>query len=295
MYKRLIIALSLVMFISLGVSTARHLLAQEKVNRFHRIGLTGEPGIGDLEEILSLTSAQKEKIQQIFKNHRAGFKRERGEKSHIERRKDHDSLRAVLYEEIIPVLNEEQQQILSGIKSEYEAGRVPGIVIDIRVNRLNRDLELTEAQSEKLKEVFSEFGEKLISIRKSENPERGEVKELFRQMHDQLETILTPDQMDELRQFRKERGERFGRRSMRGNQQRLNERLNLTPEQEKQVKEIFAVARKDMDKKRFENRENIVKKLEDVLTEEQLEQFKSIQSYHSGRDRGGHRGSRNRF
>jgi Spy/CpxP family protein refolding chaperone len=291
----IITGVSLVLFFSLAEATARHFKAPQNQGRMYQAGFLGEAGLKDFEEILSLTPDQTEKIQEILKNHRAQFKPERGDMSRPERRKDHDEFRATLYEEIMPLLNEKQQKILEGLKSDFEAGKVPVTIIETRVNRMAEDLDLSEAQSEKLVKVFTEFGEKAIKIRNSENPERGEMREIFAEMHDRLETILTPDQMTKWRESREIRRPRGGRKGMGGNGEFLKERLNLTPEQEEKVQEIFADARKEMDISREQNREKITRQLKEVLTEEQMAEFESMHNDYPGKYRGKHAGSRDDF
>jgi Spy/CpxP family protein refolding chaperone len=291
----ILIGLVILLFISQGNTQARYFQRGKNPGGLNHAHILGEPGLTDLEEILSLTTEQQTQIREILRDHKDEMRRDFKGSSPADRRQVHDELRAALYDEIMPVLNPDQKKILSEIKSEFAAGRVPEVVIDTRVRRLTADLDLEDDQAGKIKTLFANFGERMIRLRNSDNPERGEMRDLFFEMHEELETILNPDQMMKLRKIRDKRTVRDGRRGIRGNPERLAKMLDLTPDQEQQVQNIFAEAREKMRTDLRAHREKIALELEQVLTDEQMEKFKSMQDEFQRGSGRGHRNHGRRF
>jgi len=180
---------SLLLLTGLTGVAAKHFKCRPNPGNFHHTGFMAEAGLKDFEEILSLNPDQIEKIREIFKSHREQFKHGSRDISSADRRKAHSKIRAALYEQIMPILDETQQKILTGLKTDFEAGKIPDIIIETRVRRMTEDLDLTDSQAKELKSTFTEFGEKMISIRNSDDPQRGEMRKQFAEMHDQLEEL----------------------------------------------------------------------------------------------------------
>ncbi len=171
----------------------------------HR-GLAGNVNIEELGDVLSLTEEQKDQLQGILKEHRK-------------------ESRARLFDNIMPLLDAEQKAALTKIKSELEENKVPRSVIENRVNRMNDRLNLDEKQKEQFIQVFSEFGGKMLSLRNSDknrDEARGELRNQFDELHNQLETILSPEQMDKMKEFNRGKRGRSGRNFGSHNRHKFN-------------------------------------------------------------------------
>jgi len=292
-------------------------------NRRGKMGrgqLFAHPGVEDFSEILSLTQEQQEQIREIFNKHREEIRDEvrpdRDQISREDRLAMKKEFRQQLYEEILPILDEKQKKILNEMKSEFEAGKIPDLVINHRVDKLADNLELTDSQKGQLKTVYSEFGKKIIQLRDGEESRevlQDKMRETFSDLNSRLEAILTPAQMEKMKMFRNERmtrrGERRGMRQ-RGRQreqiiEKVKDELDLSEEQETKIDAILEKSRlamkekmKESDESRREifraHKEETADAIKEVLTSEQQEKFEEMKDkFLSERNRGG-RGYRQR-
>ena len=262
------------------VSTATIAIPQQ-LQRFdhmpgHR-GLAGTVNIEELGDVLALTEEQKDQLQGILKEHRK-------------------ESRARLFDNIMPLLDAEQKAALTKIKSELEENKVPRSVIENRVNRMDDRLNLDEKQKEQLIQAFSEFGGKMLSLRNSDknrDEARGELKNQFDELHNQLETILSPEQMDKMKEFNRGKRGRSGRNFGSHNRQQMfdsmKDELDLSPDQETQIEKILEQSRLSFRDKlekiddRDErvdalkaHREKVAAQISQVLTDKQQQKFEEL-------------------
>jgi len=239
--------------------------------------LTGEVNIKEIGGVLSLTDDQKKQLQEIMKDHR--------KESRLE-----------LFEKVAPILDAEQTKILQGIKSDLENDKMPRSVIENRVTHLKTKLDLNSKQKEQLINTFSEFGDKIIALRDG-NMERSEIREDMKiqlnELHNKLESILSPEQMEKFERMNKGRRERFGRklghRDHREMHQNVLDKLELSPDQEFKIEEIKQESRNsfkqkiqnidDREERRIamkEHREEVASQIEIVLTDDQKMKFEEM-------------------
>jgi Spy/CpxP family protein refolding chaperone len=174
---------------------------------------------------------------------------------------------------------------------------------------LSNRLNLTEDQKTKIKPILDEGTEKIRAIHEETQAKIKAVKE---GIHDKIKPLLNPDQQQKLEQFKKEMenrphpggfgpgmpGRGFGKNAeggpgpgMGGNlAEHLAKQLNLTAEQQNQLKPVFEETQAKMKEvwadtslsmeqkhaKGKEIREANRAKIEAVLTPEQKQKFESL-------------------
>ena len=114
-------------------------------------------------------------------------------------------------------------------------------------------------------------------------------------MHAELEAILSQEQMIKLREIRADRGPHSRGHGPRSSRRNLKEQLDLTPEQETQVQEILANARKEMELSREANHALVIRQLKEVLSEEQIAKFESLPEHFPFRQGRGYRENKRNF
>jgi len=250
-------------------------------------GLTGEVNIKEIGGLLSLNDDQKKQLQEIMKDHR--------KESRLE-----------LIEKLAPILDTEQTKILQGIKSDIENDKMPRSVVENRVTRLETKLDLNSKQKEQLINTFSEFGDKIISLREKyvdRDELREEIKIHFDALHNELETILSPEQMEKLQKMNKGRRRNFNRKMGYRDRQEMHrnilDKLDLSSDQEVKIEQIKQESRKSFQQKMQniddreelqivmkEHRNKVAAQIENVLTDDQREQFKQMKDEFDKQGRG---------
>jgi Spy/CpxP family protein refolding chaperone len=250
-------------------------------------GFIAEPGFKEIGSVLDLNDEQRKELKKVMKSHRRESRNE-------------------LIDKVAPILNSDQQAKLQEIKSDLNQDKMPRILIANRIDRLNERLNLSAGQKDQLTSIFNEFGDKVIQLGNNEL-ERDQLRESMQEYRDelqaQLETVLAPEQMDELRDMHREKRGKFGRRIGYKNQnQRLQKalsKLDLSPEQEIEIKSIVDESRQavqqkmqkitDEDERRElmrEHRQNTANEIEAVLTPEQKEKFDAMKKELKGKRQG---------
>ena len=167
-------------------------------------------------------------------------------------------------------------------------------------------MDLNSKQKEQLIKTFSEFGDKIISL-KEKNVERDEIREemkiQFDELHNELETILSPEQMEKMQKMNKERRKNFGRkmgyRDRQERHQNVLDKLDLSPDQEAKIESIKQESRNsfkqkmngidDREERKIamkEHREEVASQIEKVLTDDQREKFDEMKEEFGNRKRG---------
>jgi Spy/CpxP family protein refolding chaperone len=279
-----------VITIFLVLITAKVAFVQD-MKRFDRPpgqnGLTGEVNIKEIGGVLSLTDEQKMQLQEIMKDHR--------KESRLE-----------LFEKLAPILDAEQTKILQGIKSDLENDKMPRSVVENRVTRLETKLDLNSKQKEQLIKTFSEFGDKIMSLREKNTGRdelREEMKIQFDALHNELETILSPEQMEKMQKMNKDRRRNFGRkmgyRDRQEMYQNVLDQLDLSPDQEAKIEAIKQESRSsfqqamqsinDREERQIamkEHKDKVAAQIEEVLTDDQKAKFEEMRNGHDNRRRG---------
>ncbi len=197
---------------------------------------------------------------------------------------------------MMPLLDADQKAALTKIQSELEENKVPRSIIENRVNCMDDRLNLDEKQKEQLIKAFSEFGGKMLSLRNSDinrDEVRGELRNQFDELHNQLETILSSGQMDKMKEFNIGKRGRFSRNFDRHNRQQMfdsiKNELDLNPDQEARIKKILEQSRLSFREKlnkiddrdeRMEammaHRKEVALQISQVLTDDQQQKFEEL-------------------
>ena len=127
--------------------------------------------------------------------------------------------------------------------------------LDKRMERMTQELELTDAQVPQVRAVFessqAQRHEIMQKYKGDREAARTELKALKQSTRAQLEGVLTADQVQKLEQLKKDhKGKRHGKRGKHGKHghkrfEKMSAELNLSAEQETQVKAIMKDARQE--------------------------------------------------
>ena len=154
----------------------------------------------------------------------------------------------------------------------------------------------------------------MLSLRDSEKSRkevREELKKHYDELHNQLETILSPGQMDKMKELNRGKRGGFSRNFDRPNRQqmfdRIKDELDLNPDQEAQIEKILEQSRLSFREKLEkvdnrdermevlkEHRKEIVAQISQVLTDDQQQKFEDLKDEY-GKRLGPHRMPGQRF
>lgn len=118
--------------------------------------------------------------------------------------------------------------------------------LDKRMARLDKELDLTDAQEKQVRQIFETTRTQLMDIRERNKGDRAagrkEARQVFKQSKAELKKVLTAEQQQKFKAMRKKhRGKRMHRMF-----ERLDRALDLDDKQEKQVLAIMKDTRKQM-------------------------------------------------
>lgn len=184
------------------------------------------------------------------------------------------------------------------VKSFETGGPPEGVKIRMLLDRFSHDLELTDSQKDKIEKVLRDLQENIFQLRRKAFPQ---IEEFNKKSLEQIKSILNSKQMEKFNTFQ-EKMEKFhdrfaARLDFPGKPHRfdineIKDKLGLTPEQESEIKkiidegfqrreEIMKAERREDSPDFSEIRHNIMesennqrKKIENILTTEQLEILK---------------------
>jgi Spy/CpxP family protein refolding chaperone len=167
-----------------------------------------------------------------------------------------------------------------------------------RVARMDKVLKLSDKQESEILNLFKSHASEKESIKEEMHKNRAERQE---RVHKELATFLDKEQLAKLKTIREEEKSRMRdmhkdfdrverkeiKKKRKENHKRIQERikkeLNLTPEQQKQMKSIHKRERKMMEEKRSshknhraEYQERINMELKEILTPEQWLKFEKL-------------------
>lgn len=175
-------------------------------------GFTDQRGGGhhrfDMAQQLNLTDEQKTELKTIdndFRQQMTDLKKNeditvREWKSKMETiRKEH-------HEKVQNLLTDDQKATLKKMRQDHKGGmRKHGAQ---RLEQMKKDLNLTDDQVNALKKNHEEMGQKFKAIHDdkslTDDQKKAQFKDLKKQEHESLKSILTPEQMQKLEQQHKD-------------------------------------------------------------------------------------------
>jgi Spy/CpxP family protein refolding chaperone len=120
--------------------------------------------------------------------------------------------------------------------------------VNKRLSKMTEALNLTSDQQSKMKDMLNDEWTKQQAIRSntslSQQDARTQMRELRKGEHDQMQKVLTPEQLEKAKQLRKEHGGGHGMAAKRMGF--MAQKLNLTDAQKAQLKPMFQQQRAQM-------------------------------------------------
>jgi len=259
-------------------------------------------------EVLNLTDEQKARIQEIVKAHRENFKPQRGQGqgSFEGRQAKRKEMRESLLQEISGVLTSEQIAKAEELKAQFEQGKFPEEIVNKQIEKMAENLNLSVDQQEQLKQLRQSHQFSRVQGNKGDRQQmRQKRMELRQEREEALKNILTAEQFEKLNEqgSRRKFGGRRGFSNRKGQftdgrLAHLVDELELTSEQQDQIKEIFTSLREGFQGmsgsgEDFESRrEAMQSKMAEIYTQviailskEQTEKFEELKKQRKGKIR----------
>lgn len=200
----------------LNISSANSQVKNEKMSRDERI----EQRVKKMDEKLNLTDAQEKQIREILNNHATKLDNLKAAKEKLksEARKEKEAIAA----EIKNVLSKEQNEKLEKMHSKNKDGGDKEENTEARLEKLKKKLDLNAEQTDKLRSALNTHLQKMREIRDQSKAEgnKDAAKEKMRaekeQFRQTLKSILTPEQMEKLKNFEDGEGKGHGKGKGRG-------------------------------------------------------------------------------
>jgi len=153
--------------------------------------------------VLDLSDEQKEAIIEIHEKYKPDFKpfhqewdiRE-ADWTHI--KAERDSIQALIYSEIVSILNEDQKVLLDQIQTQLENGEYPAMLVEYRVAKLTETLDLTEEQQEQISVLISAYGSQMLLARDSSDNRmdfENSRRQLGAELNEKIIALLTDEQV----------------------------------------------------------------------------------------------------
>ena len=203
--KKITAGIVLVVFLAFGAS------AQEKPDGHHR-GHKAKHHREYLTKDLNLSEDQKQQLKAIKENHRKQMAElNKNEAITVKEMRDRKtSLIKEYRSKVEGVLTVDQKAKIQQRRNESAEKRQQ--MQAKRMEKIKKDLALTDDQSSKLKTVNESFKSKFESLRKDESLDRTAKKEQFKALHQQhkeeMKSVLTQEQNEKLDAMKKDRGRR---------------------------------------------------------------------------------------
>jgi len=174
-------------------------------------------------------------------------------------------------------------------------------------SRMEKELNLTDAQKKDMKTLRTEFGSKMKELRDNKSlgkeDRQAKSKELREQHMADVNKVLTPDQQAKMKEWKDKRGDRMQRDGKRGKDMSMRDKkempkhgdrmkdLNLTDEQKQKIKalnEDFKIKSRDLSKQHRES-------LDKVYTPEQKSKLDQMRKSFNKDHKFSHKGKRGDF
>ena len=203
--KKITAGIVLMMFLAFGAS------AQEKQDghhgrhkaKHHREHLTKDLNLSDdqKQQLKTLNENHRRQMAELNKNESITVKEMRDRKASLAR-EHRSAFEGILTPDQKAKIQDQRNKSLENRKQMQAK----------RMEKMKKDLALTDAQSSKLKTMNEEYKSKFESLKKDESIDRTAKKEQFkalRQQHkEELKNVLTQEQIQKLDEMKKDRGER---------------------------------------------------------------------------------------
>jgi Spy/CpxP family protein refolding chaperone len=171
---------------------------------------------GDALAQLNLTDNQKTEMKAInddFKQQMTDLKKSEDKITVTEWKSKMATIRKDHHEKVDKVLTDDQKATLKKMHKEH--GNRFGQDRQKRMDRMKKELNLTDDQSAAIQKSFGENMEKMKAIHDDKSLTDDQKKAEFKTLHDQQETnmksILTPDQWNKFQELKKNHGHGKGK------------------------------------------------------------------------------------
>jgi len=153
--------------------------------------------------VLDLSDEQKTAIKTIHQVHRSGFRGfhqawdDSAAWEEIKARRD--SIHALIYDDIVAILTEDQKALLDEINTQLENGEYPTAVVEYRVQKLDEALDLTDEQETQIAELLADYGSKMLAARDSSDNRVDFALlrvALGQELNEKITALLTEEQLE---------------------------------------------------------------------------------------------------
>jgi hypothetical protein len=177
--------------------------------------------------------------------------------------------------------------LVGGMLQEKRWDRIRGMSHQERFLRVMENIiEPNEGQRDAIREILKRQSERMADIRKRHGIE---MMALMDSTREELNNILTDEQLERLEKHMKRRPQRYSRRQI----DRFSKVLDLTDDQRKQIDELFDEAgesfrtrgngsRMDRDERQVlmkRKMDEFISKMNEILTPEQREKFEEMRKH----------------
>ena len=90
-----------------------------------------------------------------------------------------------------------------------------------KMEQVKAELNLSPEQAQQWDTIHASYSERIKPMRKAENPDRQAIKQLRRQQKEEINSILSAEQIDTLKQLKKKRGKKGGKQRQENTRTRL--------------------------------------------------------------------------
>jgi Spy/CpxP family protein refolding chaperone len=174
---------------------------KEETKTAHHKGIHGKNGMAHL----NLSDDQKAKLKELNAGYRKQFADLKGnadskEKIAALRKEQHEKMQALLTPEQKTQLAEQRKNGRQGMKGDRGKGGF---------DRMKTQLGLTDEQAKKIKDSQAGVHEKIKSIHQdqtlSDSQKKEQVRAIMKQQHETMKSVLTPEQLQKMKNGRKGR------------------------------------------------------------------------------------------
>ena len=116
---------------------------------------------------------------------------------------------------------------------------VKGNKIENRIKRLDTQLNLTDDQEQKLKDIYQSHAEKLKTNREKSEALKKERREEMKAMRKEMRAVLTPDQVKKLESIQAEKSKEHVQKKADMKVSELDAKVKLTEDQKTKLRSTF--------------------------------------------------------
>jgi len=195
--KRLLIAATALLFVTGSLQAQTN---KEETKTTHQKGIHGKNEMSKL----NLSDDQKAKIKQLNEGYR---KQVTALRSNSDNKTQIAALRKEQHEKMQAILTPEQKTQLAAQRKNGTQRMGKGGARNF--GQMKTQLGLSDEQIKKIKESQAGVHEKIKTIRKdqtlSDSQKKEQVKAIMKQQHENMKSVLTPEQLQKMKSSRKNR------------------------------------------------------------------------------------------